>query len=950
MKVLLKPFLLVGFTLVLCLYTKAQLKITNETSAQALVQKLLGEGVVVSNISFTGNSLMAGHFNNIANTKIGIDSGIVLTSGRAATDRTAGLRIGMDWDGTATANTKIANTPWALPGDADLANAIGATVSDLEDACVLEFDFIPLGDTIRFNYVFSSEEYTPAYVCQFNDAFAFFITGPGFPTPTNIALVPGTTTPVSIFNVNDVKFPDPADACPNNPIYYWDNESNKYFTHDGHTKVFTAIAKVQPCETYHLKLVISDVGDDLFDSGVFLEAKSLSSNAIKIQNLTQLDPSGNSYLVEGCVTGSIKIKRPKVETTPLNITLSYGGTVTNGVDIQPLPTFVTIPANQTEVEVFLLPLIDFVPEGIETLKIYALAGCASGLPTDSAVIQLRDYDILGINPDTMSICKKGSFQLQATTGYTTYQWDANPTLSSTTISNPIATPVNNETTYYCTATIGTCNARDSAFLKWQELELVSKKDIFCKGGSNGEIIVSGVGWVNPVQFSINNGPLQTSSTFSNLPVGHYVIKIHDPISGCIDSVETNLVQAFPDLSVSNAMAQSTCSGTPDGVITATAVGGNSSYLFSIDGMNFQSSNLFNVLAGTYTVTVKDGNGCTNTAPATITLNNSVTLDAGLDPTICEGKSTALLAASNSSNFMWTPSTGLSSTTTASPAASPVITTKYYVTATTGICSRLDSVTVLVNPAPLAEAGPNKEVCYGGQVRLSGSGGVSYFWAPAIYLSNPSAPDPLVRKPLSTLTYSLSVIDANGCASLKSDIVTVTVTRPTVVRTNNDTSIAIGQPLQLFAQDVNRAGFVNFAWDPPTGLNSASIQYPVAVLNRDTRFIVTASTAIGCEASDTVYVKVYKGPDIYIPNAFSPNNDGLNDILHAIPIGTKEFHYLRLYNRYGQLVFSTTEPRRGWDGKINGNPQDPGTTFVWIAEAVDYTGKLMIKKGTVTIVK
>jgi hypothetical protein len=261
----------------------AQLQITGANNAAELAQKLVGDGVIISNASFTGNMLMAGFFNNIGGTNIGIDSGIVLTSGRA---KTRLPDIGMNGDGVTAAQSVEANNRWGLPGDIDLATAIGLPVSSLRDACILEFDFIPLGDSIKFNYVFSSEEYTPAYVCSYNDAFAFFISGPGIFGLKNIALIPGTSIPVSIFNVNDV----PGGGCPNYIQYYTDNRFNTFFTHDGHTKVFTARARVQPCQVYHIKLVISDVIDDELDSGVFLQAGSLTSNAIGLTNLTQTDP------------------------------------------------------------------------------------------------------------------------------------------------------------------------------------------------------------------------------------------------------------------------------------------------------------------------------------------------------------------------------------------------------------------------------------------------------------------------------------------------------------------------------------------------------------------------------------------------------------------------------------------------------------------------------------
>ncbi len=925
----------------------AQLAIKSESNAQALIQKLLGQGVTVSNVTFKGNDVMAGSFVNLGGTKISLDSGIVLTNGRAKSDRDIAA-IGVDGDGSTTADAILADNSWGLPGDNDLADEIGSPHDDLHDACVLEFDFIPLGDSIKFRYVFSSEEYTPAFVCSFNDAFAFFISkvGSGAP-PQNIALLPGSSTPVSIFNVNDV----PGGGCPNNQTYYIDNAANTFFTHDGHTKVLTALAKVSPCEKYHLKLVISDVGDDQYDSGVFLEAKSLSSNAISMTNLTQTDPGGNSYLVEGCATGSFKIKRPEAQPSPLNVTLSYGGSFTNGVDVQPLPLFVTIPANQTEVTIDVLPIIDNMPEGIETIKIYAIAGCASGLPTDSAMIQLRDYDILGITPDTTFLCKHDGVQLTASGGYSVYTWDANSTLSSTGIRNPVATPTGSETMYYCTATEGTCNARDSAFVKWKELELVSATGINCKNDATGTITVDGgYEWIDGPMYSINNGPYQASGAFTGLPAGMYRVKIKDN-PGCIDSLDVAVAQLFPDLLISGIpITAATCSGDPDGTATVTMTGGKNPYSYSLNGVNFQSSNIFNLRTGNYTVTIKDDNGCSATQNIFIPFNNDVTVEAGADPTICESKSTQLNAVANAASISWWPTTALSNPGIVNPVASPVVTTKYYATATTGICVKTDSVTVIVNPAPIPDAGKDSTICFGQDIRLAASGGVQYFWKPSSYLSNTNTHNPVVQRLPGSFKYYLGVIDANGCASLKKDSITITVTRPAKVDAGKDTVfVAINQPWPLNAVDVNRSGFTDYQWSPVFYLNRSNIPNPVTTPDRDVLYTVTARTPNGCEAVDQVLVKTYRGPEIYVPNAFTPNNDSRNDVLRAIPIGMKEFHYFRVYNRWGQPVFATVDPAVGWNGKIDAREQGTAT-YVWIAEAVDYKGNVIQRKGTVTVIR
>ena len=927
----------------ICLYQRsdAQLQITANNNAQALVQKLLGPGVTVSNVSLTGHPAMTGFFNNISGTNINIDSGIVLTNGRAKTVAGVGNN-GVDGDGVTAAINVDAFNAWNFPGDPDLT----AIVADQTfDACVLEFDFVPLGDSIRFNYVFSSEEYTDYACTPFNDAFAFFIRGPGITGLKNIALIPGTNFPVTINNINE-------DVCAIFPQYFNNNEANNFFTHNGHINVFTAKEKVVPCQSYHLKLVIADVSDDDLDSGVFLQAGSLSSNAIGIINNTQVDPQNNFYLVEGCSAGSFKIKRPNAETSPLDVSLSYGGTATNGVDMQLLPILVTIPANQTEVVVNVIPAIDNIPEGIELIKIYALAGpgCGSNTPTDSTIIQIRDYDTLGIVPDTARICKNTSVQLTAYNGYTSYQWDANPTLSSLTIRNPIATPVNEFTTYYCTSTFGTCNGRDSAFVQWKKLDLISKTEILCKDATTGEIQVDGgPEWAAPVEYSLNNGPWQPGNIFSGLPVGFYKVKIRDA-TGCIDSLDIPITQLYPDFLINGIIIQAaSCSGNADGSAIINLTGGKNPYQYSLDGLNFQTGNIFNLITGNYTITVKDDNNCSATQNIFIPLNNTVTLEAGTDKTICEGKNTQLNTLSNANSFIWTPATALDNSVAQSPVANPVITIKYYITATTGICNRFDSVTVFVNPAPIADAGPDSTICFGKNIQLSGSGGISFFWSPSASINNNRIQNPTTINLPGNITYSLHVVDANGCNSLKKDDVLITVTRQAIVDAGRDTILAIGQPLQLHATDVNRAGFTQYEWLPHYGLNDPLIASPAVNPDKDITYTIEARTAIGCLATDKIKIQVYKGPDIYVPLAFTPNRDTKNDILRAIPVGIKDFRYFRIFDRWGALVFNTTNPANGWDGKIKGVEQ-PVATFIWIAEGIDYKGNTIQRKGSVIIVK
>jgi gliding motility-associated-like protein len=939
---------LVVILLLVSLNSFGQLQINTNTTASALAQKLVGDGVVISNATLTTNSFSTAFFNNRGNTNIAIDSGIVLTNGRAKSLFPS--TIGLNGDGFRVASIVRADANLGLPGDIDLANELRIPITQLNDAIALEFDFIPLGDSIKFNYIMSSEEYTTGTVCVFNDAFAFFISGPGIIGNKNIALIPGTNTPVTIRNVNNIT----TAACVNNPQYYIDNTSNVYFTHEGHTTLFTASSQVQPCQTYHLKLVVADQGDHSWDTGVFLEAGSLRSDPVKFDGHTPINEINLPYLAEGCVSGAIHVIRNQKKPFAQTLNLSYAGTATNGLDVTLLPPTITIPANDSVAILPINAIADLVPEGIETLKIYIGNSCAS-IFSDSIVIELRDIDMLTINPaDSVLICRNNPVQLDAVTGYLNYTWSNGTTLSNSQIYNPVATPVTALTNYICTATIGNCIARDSVLIKWKTISVAGKTDVPCFNGSNGTISLTGTGWTDPV-YAINNGTYQAGNSFSNLPVGTYWLKMKDA-SGCVDSIPVTLIQSFPDLAVSALVSQASCSGLPDGTVQMAATGGNSPYQYSSDGTNFQPGNSFQLNVGSYNATVKDNNGCLASRSVFVPLRNLVTVDAGEDAVICEGGSHTIPAVSNGTSFQWTPASTLGNASLLSPTASPTVTTKYFVTATTGICTRTDSVTIAVRPAPIAEAGENQAICYGITAQLGGSGGIDYQWSSdPTFISTTTINNPVV-KPSVTSTYYLHVKDIFGCQSLQADNVTIKVTPSVKVFAGNDTLVAINQPLQLNAIELNNSGVDTWEWSATSYLSNPFIAAPVATFPSPVStvpyeyvYTVTGKTPEGCEGSDIIKIKVYKGPEIYVPTGFTPNGDGKNDLLIPLSVGLKSLKFFRVYNRWGQMVFYSESLAKGWDGRIMGMDQPTGV-YIWIAEGIDYMGKTVSGRGTTTLIR
>ncbi len=470
------------------------------------------------------------------------------------------------------------------------------------------------------------------------------------------------------------------------------------------------------------------------------------------------------------------------------------------------------------------------------------------------------------------------------------------------------------------------------------------------GNNNGAIIINtNGGGQTPYQYSINAGlTFQASNSFTNLAPGNYTIRVKDS-NNC---VRDSLITIYNGCLTANAVVTNTTCAGNDATITITANTGVAPYQYSIDnGVTYQSSNTFTGLTtGNYNIKVKDAIGATTSQTVTVALNNSITLTAGSPQTICEGTSATLNAVSNATSFVWTPSSGLNNPNILNPVASPIATTKYYITATTNICTKKDSVIITVNPAPIANAGKDSSICFGKNIRLTGSGGINYTWSPATYLNNPNIQNPTAVKPnTGIIKYSLKVTDANNCTSLNTAVVTIAVAAPAKLFAGNDTAVAINQPVQLYAVDISNSGFINYLWSPNYGLNNNTAQNPVAVLDRDITYFITASTINSCQGNDTIKIKVYKGPEIYVPNAFTPNGDGLNDILKAIPIGMKELRFFTIYNRYGQLIFTTKNAALGWDGKLKGSAQNTGT-FTWMAEAVDYNNNIITRKGTVMLLR
>ena len=480
----------------------------------------------------------------------------------------------------------------------------------------------------------------------------------------------------------------------------------------------------------------------------------------------------------------------------------------------------------------------------------------------------------------------------------------------------------------------------------------SKTDVLCNGTATGTITVAqpALG-TPPYEYSLDGVNWQTSNVFLNVAANSYTVYFR---SADICPGTTTVTVNEPSLLDATHLSENgTCDGGADGKITVTAIGGAPGYQYSVDGVNFQASNVFNVLPNaSYIVIVKDANGCLKTIPANVGLTNNLTFTPQTDATICESKSTQLQIITSGTKYDWSPRLGLNDSTINNPVASPIVTTQYAVKITKGLCVDYDTVVVNVNKAPIPNAGTDGFICYGQSYQLNAVNGVQYKWTPSTYLDNPNIANPL-STPTKDIIYTLSIIsDVNGCASLTTDDITIDVTPPIKIKTYPaDTVVYQSDVLQISAVPFD-PDVIYFNWSPSLGLDNPAIANPTVTagqIGEDIMYQVIGSTVAGCKGEAYVRVRVYKGPDIYVPTGFTPNGDGLNDKLIPFPVGIKQLNYFRVFNRWGQQIFSTSKLHDGWDGTINGTRQASGT-YVWMAEAVTEQDKVITKKGVLTLIR
>lgn len=359
---------------------------------------LAGPGIEITNVSFIGDTAnQIGFFNGIS-SNIGLDSGIVMAC-EDVYDVDLNQAVGgfTNTDGDPDLLT-IANSVPPLIGES-------FNVTSINDVAILEFDFVPNSETVSFNYVFASEEYYQWENTQYNDVFAFFISGPGIVGPydspvdfpdgaINIAFIPGSDPelPITVSSVN---------ASLNSEYFINNSGLNTVATCDGFTIPLTASAAVQCGETYHIKLAIADGSDHGLTSAMFLEAGSFSSpGAVEVSSITS---GGQGIIIEGCKPATLVVDRAYSEEEDV-IYLDYQGNAIMGVDYNMLPDSLTFDSGVTNITLPIFALDDGVNELKDTIVVIVnyIPDCGDPISDTTTIFTIDGYDITILPDDTIN--------------------------------------------------------------------------------------------------------------------------------------------------------------------------------------------------------------------------------------------------------------------------------------------------------------------------------------------------------------------------------------------------------------------------------------------------------------------------------------------------------------------------------------------------------------------
>lgn len=361
------------------------------------------------------------------------------------------------------------------------------------------------------------------------------------------------------------------------------------------------------------------------------------------------------------------------------------------------------------------------------------------------------------------------------------------------------------------------------------------------------------------------------------------------------------------------------------------------------------------LAGTYelALAVQTKYGCFDTLKQQYTVHPLPFPAAAPDTVICTGTGLTL-RANDGVRYEWSPATGISNPLQAKTQAFPVIDTRYTVRVENKFgCVKTESIDVKVDKRVELKKNSDAIICLGERVRLFASGNASHFtWSPPAGLSDPGVARPYAA-PISTTTYQVTGHSANVCPD-ETASVKVTVGSIPTVDLGADRVLMAGVRVTLTPAVSNDV--ISYEWSPSADLSCSTCPAPQFSADKATTYRLRVKTQYGCTATDEIRVKVLCGTEaVYIPNAFTPNGDGHNDVFFIKGFGIRSIRRLQVFDRWGNVVYSISnvspnDASRGWNGDVKGKVPPSTATFVYMAEVECHEGNTFMLKGTVTLIR
>ena len=650
--------------------------------------------------------------------------------------------------------------------------------------------------------------------------------------------------------------------------------------------------------------------------------------------------------VDGCVD-SIK-KSITVNPLPI-VNLRPDTTICPNTSIQlSVPTgnlYSWQPASIMSNSAIANPVATPITPTIISLDVTDANGCKN---RDSFFVNFYAAPNVDAGQDTSVCLNLGSFRdsvgLQAS-GALSYSWTPISGLSNPAISNPISRPASN-TTYFVTGTdFRGCTATDSVKVYFLDPSLnliIEDAKAMCADDTiTLTILQQGNGiynWSPPVGIS---NPTANNPVFFPADTTNYIFTIQNY---CYQKSDTVTIIVHPLPVISGNKIDSVCIGNSVQIAASGAVVYNWTFNTTLSDTTIANPIATPVITTTYYVTGTDQFGCKNSDSVLVYVYFPPVTKVDPDtPFICLGQPITLIA-SGGVKYLWANDPTLSSLSISGPVAIPLDTTTYYVTVTNiHNCSASDSIVINVQLPVTATAQSPFDVCEGKSLQLSSSGGFYYQWIPPTYLSSANVSNPISR-PDSSITYT--VVVSNDCFSDSANVV-ITIRPTPIVDAGNDTLIY--RNTQGTLQGTTNAE--NYYWVPSDDIsNPFDLNASVYPLWNKT-YILFAKTQYGCTNFDSVHIFIEGKTQIFIPTAFSPNNDGVNDIFRIVPptLNIETLNEFSIYNRWGEKVFTTNDISKGWNGVYKGILQGM-EVFVWYFSAVTYDGENIFQKGNVTLIR